>query len=95
MIYSPIWIIFFPATFILSDFIHIYFHIYICMNKENLALNNIQWLTRHTRQPNHLKVHKLRSCSTDFYFNTGEVYAVKITLSLAFQFQPKKKKEEK
>ena len=29
MIYSPIWIIFFPATFILSDFIHIYFHIYI------------------------------------------------------------------
>ena len=26
MIYSPIWIIFFPATFILSDFIHIYFH---------------------------------------------------------------------
>ena len=29
MIYSPIWIIFFPATFILSDFIHIFFHIYI------------------------------------------------------------------
>ena len=29
MIYSPIWIIFFPATFILSDFILIYFHIYI------------------------------------------------------------------
>ena len=26
VIYSPIWIIFFPATFILSDFIHIYFH---------------------------------------------------------------------
>ena len=29
MMCSPIWIIFFPATFILSDFIHIYFHIYI------------------------------------------------------------------
>ena len=26
MIYTPIWIIFFPATFILSDFIHIYFY---------------------------------------------------------------------
>ena len=43
MIYSPIWIIFFPATFILSDFIHILLSYCLFRKKHipNTFLHNI------------------------------------------------------
>ena len=41
LVYSPIWIIFFPATFILSDFIHIYFHtVFSEKNKYQIHMYN-------------------------------------------------------
>ena len=55
----------FSATFILSDLIHINFHI-IYMYEEDLALNNIQWLICHKTPPTYFG--KVRQNSGWFYW---------------------------